>query len=176
MGKAIDSMDYEDLIQLGVEVLRRRKAIPNLCSATERFSGHLTTRQEDLLCQLFYLRELEEKYENGLISGNVAVGALLLYTPHIPAYIPKLDKTPLQLVCNLRETEKLYQYYSTQFSKLDKETCAFILQMLIRCIDPDKHLAHPYLAVMSELTKPTWWPSDVRHREPRRLRKHGSVT
>jgi hypothetical protein len=69
------------------------------------------------------------------------------------------------------------------FENLQQTNCRVLAKAYIKLLEPRKQVNHPYNGRKSvggitvqldpEETKPSWWPSQVRHREPDHLLKIG---
>lgn len=81
------------------------------------------------------------------------------------------------------DDKKLNQYYEDAFHTLQQIICRHIAKAYVKAIEPRKQVKHPYNGGRPsapgekpdpEKTKPSWWPANVRHREPDHLRKKGT--
>lgn len=66
------------------------------------------------------------------------------------------------------------QYYSARFAALQQATCKLVVKNWIKVIEPKKQMKFPYNK--GEEMRPSWWPADVRHREPDHLSKQERLT
>ncbi|KAB8213271.1 hypothetical protein BDV33DRAFT_185092 [Aspergillus novoparasiticus] len=168
-GREIRSLRPEDAIDFGVEMLLQKRRFPNLRQITEQYFRHLSSRQKDILHQLFSLRMLEERFENGTIDEETPVTTLLLNTPWVPLYGPTQEVVSGTPVSSVYETEQNRRYYIAGLNQLDKTVCVLILRAFIRYLDPDKETSHAYCN--GDRSKPKWWPSCIRHERPCWLEK-----
>ena len=60
-------------------------------------------------------------------------------------------------------------FYVTAFKNFQQLNCRVMAKEFIKCIEPSKQAKHPYCG--KEKTKPNWWPSEVKHKEPDHLLK-----
>ncbi|KAJ5444840.1 uncharacterized protein N7458_008712 [Penicillium daleae] len=87
----------------------------------------------------------------------------------------------LQTVISLRDTYFLRRYYAKVFENLQQTNCRLIAKFYVKLVEPRKQILYPYngrktvAGITYEMTpnetKPPWWPSGVRHREPDHLHK-----
>ncbi|CAI7673081.1 unnamed protein product [Penicillium pancosmium] len=83
----------------------------------------------------------------------------------------------------VRDRDILRRYYAKAFENLQQINCRTIAKAYVKLVDPRKQFNYPYNGrkVVAgktqqydpEVTKPPWWPSGVRHREPDHLFKVG---
>lgn len=86
----------------------------------------------------------------------------------------------------VRDQVFLRRYYEKAFENLQQINCRTIAKAYVKLVDPRKQINYPYngrkvvagktLQHDPEVTKPPWWPSGVRHREPDHLFKAGEET
>jgi hypothetical protein len=69
----------------------------------------------------------------------------------------------------LKEVE---QYYENRFNDIQQNACKLVCKNWVKLIEPKKQVNHPYNA--GEASRPDWWPSIARHREPDHLSKQGT--
>lgn len=91
----------------------------------------------------------------------------------------------LQTVISLRDPYFLRRYYAKVFENLQQTNCRLIAKFYVKLVEPRKQILYPYngrktvAGITYEMTpnetKPPWWPSGVRHREPDHLHKAGRV-
>jgi hypothetical protein len=91
----------------------------------------------------------------------------------------------LQTVISLRDPYCLRRYYAKVFESLQQTNCRLIAKSYVKLVEPHKQVLYPYngrktvAGITYEMTpsetKPPWWPSGVRHREPDHLHKPGRV-
>ena len=87
---------------------------------------------------------------------------------------------------SLRDAKSLRQYYEKVFDSLQQVNCRILAKAYVRFVEPQKQVKYPYngrkavAGAMQQLSpeesKPPWWPSQVRHREPDHLLKAGNQT
>lgn len=64
------------------------------------------------------------------------------------------------------------KYYEGRFNDIQQNACKLICKNWVKLIEPKKQVNHPYNA--GEASRPDWWPSASRHREPDHLSKQGT--
>ncbi|RPA87353.1 hypothetical protein BJ508DRAFT_410862 [Ascobolus immersus RN42] len=69
----------------------------------------------------------------------------------------------------ISNTDDVTAYYETRLGQLQQTQCKEISKAWIRVVEPKKMARHPYKS--AEKSKPSWWPADIRHKEPDHLRK-----
>jgi hypothetical protein len=67
--------------------------------------------------------------------------------------------------------EEVATFLETRFRQLQQSGCKVVAKAWIKVIEPKKQTRYPYNR--GEESKPEWWPSDVRHKEPDHLMKPG---
>jgi hypothetical protein len=82
-----------------------------------------------------------------------------------------------------RNRSLLQKYYEQAFENLQQTNCRVLAKAYIKLVEPRKQVNYPYNGrkVVAgtcqqfdpEMTKPPWWPSGVRHREPDHILKSG---
>ena len=87
---------------------------------------------------------------------------------------------------SLRDAKSLRQYYEKLLDSLQQLNCRILAKAYVRFVEPQKQAKYPYNGrkavtgamqqLSSEESKPPWWPSQVRHREPDHLLKAGNQT
>lgn len=60
-------------------------------------------------------------------------------------------------------------FLETRFRQLQQLVCKIVAKAWIKVIEPKKQTRYPYNK--GEDSRPTWWPDDVRHKEPDHLMK-----
>lgn len=88
-----------------------------------------------------------------------------------------------QSIIPIGDSELLQKYYEKAFENLQQRNCRVLAKAYIKLVEPRKQVNYPYNGrkVVAgtcqqfdpEMTKPPWWPSGVRHREPDHIFKHG---
>lgn len=76
------------------------------------------------------------------------------------------------------DEQKVLAYYVEAFKAFQQINCREIAKACIKVIEPHKQTKHPYNGGNTrdpESTKPCWWPTDVIHKEPDHLKKHGTM-
>ncbi|KAA8649685.1 DUF2841 domain-containing protein [Aspergillus tanneri] len=81
----------------------------------------------------------------------------------------------------VQDRNLLRRYYEKGFEGLQQINCRILAKAYIKLVEPRKQVNYPYngrkiISGISqqfdpEMTKPTWWPSGVTHREPDHLLK-----
>ena len=69
----------------------------------------------------------------------------------------------------LRDEQARTEFYQLRFSQLQQVMCKMIAKAWIKVIEPKKQTRCPYNK--GEDGRPTWWPAEVRHKEPDHLMK-----
>jgi len=87
---------------------------------------------------------------------------------------------------SLKDAKSLRQYYEKVFDNLQQVNCRILAKAYVKFVEPQKQVKYPYngrkavAGVIQQLSpeesKPPWWPSQVRHREPDHLLKAGNQT
>ena len=85
--------------------------------------------------------------------------------------IQEHDRTLWPVSMRLSEVEK---YYESRFNDIQQNACKLICKNWVKLIEPKKQIKYPYNG--GEDTRPDWWPTVTRHREPDHLPKHGTST
>lgn len=77
----------------------------------------------------------------------------------------------------------LVRFYEKAFENLQQVNCRILAKAYIKLVEPRKQVNYPYngrkavggktIQLDPEETKPSWWPSQVQHREPDHLPKVG---
>jgi hypothetical protein len=67
--------------------------------------------------------------------------------------------------------DEVTTFLETRFRQLQQLCCKSVAKVWIKVIEPKKQTRYPYNR--GEESKPDWWPSDVRHKEPDHLMKPG---
>lgn len=70
--------------------------------------------------------------------------------------------------------EDLDHWFSTKISNLSHKTDKIVCRSWIKVIDPHKQTKFPYQK--GEEAKPSWWPRNIRHKEPDHLGKQGQFS
>lgn len=65
--------------------------------------------------------------------------------------------------------EEVGTFFETRFRQLQQLVCKIVAKAWIKVIEPKKQTRFPYNR--GEDSKPSWWPDDVRHKEPDHLMK-----
>lgn len=69
----------------------------------------------------------------------------------------------------LRDERARTEFYELRFSQLQQVMCKMVAKAWIKVIEPKKQTRCPYNK--GEVGRPSWWPADVRHKEPDHLMK-----
>jgi hypothetical protein len=64
------------------------------------------------------------------------------------------------------------KYYESRFNDIQQNACKLICKNWVKIIEPKKQINHPYNG--GEASRPDWWPTLSRHREPDHLSKQGT--
>lgn len=73
----------------------------------------------------------------------------------------------------ISDSDALAQFYLTRFRQMQQQICKAIAKPWIKVIEPKKQTHRPYNR--GDTSKPTWWPAEVRHKEPDHLMKPGNT-
>jgi hypothetical protein len=83
----------------------------------------------------------------------------------------------------IQDPGAMIHVYEKAFEKFQQTNCRVLAKAYIKILEPRKQVNYPYNGRKSvggitvqldpEVTKPSWWPSRVRHREPDHLPKVG---
>jgi hypothetical protein len=71
------------------------------------------------------------------------------------------------------DTDEVSVFLETRFRQLQQLCCKIVAKAWIKVIEPKKQTRYPYNR--GEASKPEWWPTDVRHKEPDHLMKPGML-
>jgi hypothetical protein len=95
---------------------------------------------------------------------------------------------PKRLTCEegplpIQDPAAMVHVYEKAFKNLQQTNCRILAKAYIKILEPRKQVNYPYNGRKSvggrkvqldpEVTKPSWWPSRVRHHEPDHLPKVG---
>ena len=69
----------------------------------------------------------------------------------------------------LKDENARTEFIELRFSQLQQVMCKMIAKEWVKVIEPKKQTRFPYNK--GDAGKPTWWPADVRHKEPDHLMK-----
>ncbi|CCF56834.1 hypothetical protein KAFR_0B05390 [Kazachstania africana CBS 2517] len=72
-------------------------------------------------------------------------------------------------ILDLSKKDILINYLSNAFKFLRQVPCKSIVKLWIKFIEPKKKTKYPYIG--GDVTKPSWWPYKVEHKEPDHLQK-----
>ncbi|GAA5832019.1 hypothetical protein JCM11251_002788 [Rhodosporidiobolus azoricus] len=84
-----------------------------------------------------------------------------------------LPRSPTPLLPWRFTPESLETWYEGKFSDFNHKTDKLIAKAWIKASEPQKRTRYPY--EKGEETKPSWWPTGVRHKEPDHLNKSERV-
>ncbi|KAL4918832.1 hypothetical protein BDW62DRAFT_200473 [Aspergillus aurantiobrunneus] len=94
---------------------------------------------------------------------------------------PSPSPTPKRSTLRVGQTQLLRTYYEKAFDCFQQLNCRVIAKAFVKLVEPRKQVNYPYNGRKPglkstekpdpEKTKPKWWPSGVRHKEPDHLRK-----
>ncbi|KAJ6012319.1 hypothetical protein N7522_002674, partial [Penicillium canescens] len=86
---------------------------------------------------------------------------------------------------SIRDRDMLQKYYEKAFENLQQRNCRVLAKAYVKLVEPRKQVNYPYNGrkVVAgtcqqfdpEMSKPPWWPSGVRHREPDHILKHERI-
>ena len=79
------------------------------------------------------------------------------------------------------DTTAVEGYFERQFNRIQQLNCKVIAKAWIKVVEPKKQSNHPYNGGKPapggksdpETTKPDWWPTGLRHKEPDHIKKAG---
>lgn len=84
----------------------------------------------------------------------------------------------------IQDPQAMIHVYEKAFEKILQTNCRVLAKAYIKLVEPRKQVNYPYngrksirgrtVQLNPEATKPSWWPSHVRHREPGHLLKVGT--
>lgn len=74
----------------------------------------------------------------------------------------------------ISDEEAVASFYLTRFRQMQQLMCKLIAKNWIKVIEPKKQTNYPYNR--GDTSKPSWWPKDVRHKEPDHLMKPGTFS
>ncbi|KAL4933134.1 uncharacterized protein BDV17DRAFT_147954 [Aspergillus undulatus] len=94
-------------------------------------------------------------------------------------YVEPVSQIPSSAAANMiaqpiGETQKIREYYSTAFKAVQQQSCRTLCKAFIKAIEDKKQVHFPYNGGPTkepEKTKPSWWPANVKHKEPDHLLK-----
>jgi hypothetical protein len=94
--------------------------------------------------------------------------------------------TSKKIMVSLGNASLLRRYYEKVFDNLQQTNCRILAKVYVRLVEPRKQVKYPYNGRKTvsgitkqwspDETKPPWWPSEVRHREPDHLHKVGKYS
>jgi hypothetical protein len=108
--------------------------------------------------------------------------------PNFDEHGPSLNTFPQgstydEVSLPIQDPEAMIHIYEEAFEKLQQTNCRVLAKAYIKILEPRKQVNYPYngrksvggrtIQLDPEVTKPSWWPSRVRHREPDHLFKVG---
>lgn len=76
---------------------------------------------------------------------------------------------PAVRTITLRDEAARTAFLELRFTQLQQMMCKMVAKTWIKVIEPKKQTRWPY--IKGEEWKPSWWPADVRHKEPDHLMK-----
>lgn len=93
-----------------------------------------------------------------------------------------LKREPRESPCNepaeneyeqllVSDEDAVIKFMEKRFRQMQQLMCKQIAKAWIKVIEPKKQSNHPYNR--AEDSKPSWWPSNIRHKEPDHLMKPG---
>ena len=87
---------------------------------------------------------------------------------------PPTASNPEYKALVIGNTPEVAAFLETRFRQLQQLVCKIVAKAWIKVIEPKKQTRYPYNK--GEESKPTWWPSNVRHKEPDHLMKPERIT
>lgn len=108
--------------------------------------------------------------------------------PHFEEHDPSLNAPLTVSTCDkgllpFQDPGAMIRIYEKAFENLQQTNCRVLAKAYIKLLEPRKQVNHPYngrksiggrtVQLNPDETKPSWWPSRVRHREPDHLLKVG---
>ncbi|KTW28328.1 uncharacterized protein T551_02747 [Pneumocystis jirovecii RU7] len=66
-------------------------------------------------------------------------------------------------------THEVIAFMESRFKELQQSVCKIVAKAWIKVMEPKKQTRHPYNK--GDESKPSWWPNNVRHKEPDHLMK-----
>lgn len=82
---------------------------------------------------------------------------------------PPNSSNPEYKALTIGNHDEVTAFLATRFRQLQQHVCKIVAKAWIKVIEPKKQSRYPYNK--GEHSKPTWWPDDVRHKEPDHLMK-----
>ena len=112
---------------------------------------------------------------------------------------PKAPQTVTTERVRIGDEEACRAFYEKRFHRIQQVPCKQIAKDWIKAIEPKKQTAYPYnggkqakelrkiweagerdeyydVELEGNVTKPPWWPKDVKHREPDHINKKGMLS
>lgn len=126
----------------------------SLPSSSSTNLGHRSTRSID--------SKLHQHPSPALSSSNSVTSPTLQPSSLLPD-----GEDPFKMT-----REELDKWFTTRLCDLSHKTDKIVCRSWIKAIEPSKQSNYPYQK--GEETKPSWWPSEIRHKEPDHLGKHGT--
>lgn len=102
------------------------------------------------------------------------------------SFTKKKIMEPQAVRVSIKDARSLRRYYEKVFDDLQQVNCRVLAKAYVKLVEPQKQAKYPYNGrkavagvtqqLSPEESKPPWWPSEVRHREPDHLLKAGNRT
>lgn len=96
-----------------------------------------------------------------LRSDSTSAESSAVTAPGCVSYIPLA----------IGNSEEVTAFFETRFRQMQQLTCKVVAKAWIKVIEPKKQSNFPYNR--GDESKPAWWPSNARHKEPDHLMKPG---
>lgn len=87
---------------------------------------------------------------------------------------PPSSSNPEYKALTIGDHDEVTAFLETRFRQLQQLVCKIVAKAWIKVIEPKKQTRYPYNK--GEDSKPTWWPDEVRHKEPDHLMKPERIT
>lgn len=93
--------------------------------------------------------------------------------------VDNLNRTPIYV--EIGDRQAIDTFYHKAWKAFQQINCRIVAKQYVKVIEPRKQVKHPYNGGKptsetkgdASLTKPEWWPADIRHKEPDHLKTPG---
>ncbi|GMF08366.1 unnamed protein product [[Candida] boidinii] len=85
----------------------------------------------------------------------------------------KQSNIKYEIISDVSNESVINQYLYQGFEEFQQLSCKLIAKYWIKLIEPKKQSKFPYKSGFG--TKPTWWPVNIRHKEPDHLKKNERI-
>ncbi|KAH3680536.1 hypothetical protein WICMUC_000267 [Wickerhamomyces mucosus] len=114
------------------------------------------------------LKELKASF--GSLAGGNKTESKRIVDPRYLECSSIVLNSPNLIALDLSNTNNIKAHFRSCFREIQQLGCKLIAKVWIRTMEPKKQTNYPYKN--GDLSKPRWWPFQVRHVEPDHLRKN----